>query len=99
MVQHGPGFAPIGFHLFGIVMLFALLAGAGVAALIVWAIRASGRPAYPMGAPPVQPGAAPPQAGRETPLDILARRLASGDITAEEYERARDLLGGGGPKT
>lgn len=80
-------------------MLFVLLAGAGVAALIVWAVRASGRPAYPMGAPPVHPGAAPSQAGRETPLEILARRFASGEITAEEYKRARDLLGGGGPTT
>jgi uncharacterized membrane protein len=32
----------------------------------------------------------------ETPQEILARRFASGEITAEEYERARDLLGGGG---
>jgi len=38
------------------------------------------------------------QTQRETPLEILARRFASGEITAEEYERARDLLGGG-PKT
>jgi uncharacterized membrane protein len=99
MVQHGPGFAPIGFHLFGIVILFVLVAGAGVAALIVWAVRASGRPAYPMGAPPMHRGAPPPQAPRETPLEILARRFASGEITAEEYERGRDLLGGAGPKT
>jgi uncharacterized membrane protein len=40
-------------------------------------------------------GAAPPP-GRETPLEILARRFASGEITAEEYQRARDLLEGGG---
>jgi uncharacterized membrane protein len=97
MVQHGPGFAPIGFHIFGIVILFMLVAGAGVAALIVWAIRASGRPAYPVAAPYVQTGS-PLQAARETPLEILARRFAAGEITAEEYERARDLLGGG-PKT
>ena len=30
---------------------------------------------------------------RETPLQILDRRLASGEIDAEEYKRARDLLG------
>jgi uncharacterized membrane protein len=95
MVQHGPGFAPIGFHIFGIVILFVLVAGAGVAALIVWAVRASGRPAYPMGPPPMQAGAPPPQVSRETPLEILARRFASGEITAEEYQKARDLLGGG----
>ena len=32
----------------------------------------------------------------ETPLDILARRFAKGEITAEEYQKGRDLLGGGG---
>ncbi|TME57719.1 MAG: hypothetical protein E6I58_04845 [Chloroflexi bacterium] len=36
------------------------------------------------------------QTQRETPLEILARRFASGEITAEEYERVRDLLQGGG---
>jgi uncharacterized membrane protein len=97
MSHYGPGFAPIGFHLFGIVILF-VVAAAGVAALIVWAVRASGRPAHSMGAPPMHPGAPPPQAPRETPLEILARRFASGEISAEEYERGRDLLGSG-PKT
>ena len=97
MVQHGPGFAPIGFHLVGILTLFVLVAGAGVAALIVWAVRTSSRPAYPVAAPFAQTGA-PLPAVRETPLEILARRFASGEIKAEEYERARDLLGGG-PKT
>ena len=57
--------------------------------LIVLAVRASSRNAYPMGAPPAA-------ASRETPLDILARRFASGEISAEEYQRARDLLEGGG---
>jgi len=33
---------------------------------------------------------------KEMPLEILARRFASGEISAEEYERARDLLQGGG---
>jgi uncharacterized membrane protein len=89
---------PIGFHLFGILMLFVLLVGAGVAALIVWAVRASGKPAYAMGAPSAQAGAPPPQAARETPLEILARRFASGEITPDEYQKARDLLAGG-PKT
>ena len=78
--------------------LFVLVAGAGVVALIVWAVRASGRPAYPVAAPLVQAGT-PLQAVRETPVEILARRFATGEITAEEYERGRDLLGGGGPKT
>jgi Predicted membrane protein (DUF2078). len=33
-------------------------------------------------------------ANAETPLDILARRFASGEISAEEYQRSRDLLRG-----
>jgi uncharacterized membrane protein len=37
----------------------------------------------------------PVQTQRETPLEILARRFASGEITAAEYQKARDLLGGG----
>jgi uncharacterized membrane protein len=28
----------------------------------------------------------------ETPLEILARRFAGGEITAEEYQKARDVL-------
>jgi uncharacterized membrane protein len=32
----------------------------------------------------------------ETPLQILDRRFASGEIDAEEYKRAKDLLSGGG---
>ena len=40
--------------------------------------------------PPVPP--VPPGSPAETPLDILARRFAKGEITAEEYEKARDLL-------
>lgn len=33
---------------------------------------------------------------RETPLQILDRRFAAGEIDADEYKRARDLLTGGG---
>jgi putative membrane protein len=38
-------------------------------------------------------------ASRETPLQILDRRFAAGEIDAEEYKRARDILSGGGPKS
>lgn len=87
MVEQGPGFIPFGFHLFW--MLGLLMAVAVAVLLIVLAVRASSKTAYPMGAPPAS-------AARETPLEILARRFASGEISADEYERARDLLGGGG---
>jgi uncharacterized membrane protein len=39
----------------------------------------------------------PPSAPSETPLDILARRFARGEITADDYQKGRELLGGGGP--
>ena len=71
----------------GLFGLFWLLAPVLVVLLIVWAVRSS-RPPY------IAPPPGPPQ---ETPLDILARRFASGEITADEYQKARDLLQGGKP--
>jgi putative membrane protein len=53
-----------------------------VVAALVWVIRA--RPREP------RPGE--PAAPRETPLEVLQRRLASGDCTPEEYERRKALL-------
>jgi uncharacterized membrane protein len=94
MYYQGPGF--IGFHMLWVLPL-VLLVVAGVAVLAVWAIRESARP-HPVGPARMPTDQMPTQTSRETPLDILARRFASGEITAEEYERARDLLGGG-PKT
>jgi uncharacterized membrane protein len=85
-----------GGHLFASLLLFGfLVVVAVVIAVVVLAVHATTRPAYPTSAPLMQMGAAPPP-GRETPLEILARRFASGEITAEEYQRARDLLEGGG---
>ena len=81
---------PLGFTVFFLFLVLLMIIGAiGIVALITWGVRSSGRTVSPIGALPMQ--AAP-----ETPQEILARRFASGEITAEEYERARDLLGGGG---
>jgi putative membrane protein len=78
----------VGLHIAWIVSLFFLMMVlAGVALLVIWAVRA--RPLSPAGQAP----------GRETPLDILARRFAAGEIDADEYKRSRDLLSGGGSKT
>jgi uncharacterized membrane protein len=87
MHHMGPGgFFPIA--LFG--SLAGLLFLAGLTLLIVWLARGAGgsgvnHPATPPGTPP----SAPP---RETPLDILSRRFAAGEINAEEFQKARDLL-------
>jgi putative membrane protein len=85
-MDQGPGWMML---FGGIQILFWLVVAAGVALLVVWAIRSSTQRTLP-----AAPTAGGPQ--RETPLDILARRFASGEITAEEYERGRDLLGGSG---
>jgi uncharacterized membrane protein len=91
MMFHGPGF---GIHFLWVLPMILLLV-AGVTVLVLWAIRESGRPRQPIGPPSMPMNQMPAQAPRETPLEILARRFASGEITAAEYQKARDLLGGG----
>jgi len=83
---------------FGPFMLLGLLSGigwvllvAGAVILIIWAVRAM--PANAMRPATVTPAGV----SNETPLDILARRFALGEITAEEYQRARDVLRGEPP--
>jgi putative membrane protein len=61
----------------------------GLVLFVVWLIRATARPV------PAAPASAPPHA--ETPLEILARRFAAGEITADEYTKARELLQGEPP--
>lgn len=77
-------------------VLFAVLGGlawvaiiAGIVLLIVWAVRA-------LPASTLMRSNIPATA--ETPLDVLARRFASGEITAEEYASSRDLLRGDSAK-
>ena len=81
----------IGFHsAFALLFFLGPLVLVGLIALVVWAAT---RP-WPQAAsvPPYGgPAATPP---RESPLDILARRFAAGEITAEDYQKARDLLKG-----
>jgi len=62
----------------------------GLVVLVVWAATHS--TPHPASMPPYGPPAA--MQSRESPLDILARRFAAGEITADEYQRARDLLKG-----
>ena len=84
------GMEPFGFFPFGLLNASgSLLILAGVVVLAVWAFRAIAGSARM--APPPQPVMA------DTPNDVLARRFASGDLTAEDYQRARDVLAGSPP--
>ncbi len=62
----------------------------GLIALVVWATTRHSPQTAPMA--PYGPPAGMPS--RESPLDILARRFAAGEISADEYQKARDLLKG-----
>lgn len=57
--------------------LVMVLVWGGVISLVVWAVRAL----------------ASPQHAGDGALDVLRRRLASGEITVEEYEKTRKVLG------
>lgn len=83
------GFGP--FMLFGLLSSIGwLLLVAGAVVLIIWAVRATQ-------ATSMRPAVTPSGPSAEAPLDILARRFALGEITAEEYQRARDVLRGEPP--
>ena len=84
---------PWGFGM-GFLGLMWLIVPVLVVILIVWAVRQ--QPPHMQPPPPGTPmPPMPPVRPPETPLDILARRFASGEITAEEYQKGRDLLQGG----
>ncbi|HSB90259.1 MAG TPA: SHOCT domain-containing protein [Anaerolineales bacterium] len=63
-------------------VLLVLVVGVFVAA-IVWATRAASRGS--------SPGPMTSQGG-ETPLDVLKRRYANGEITKEQFEEMRRML-------
>lgn len=75
----------LGFFLFFPAVLVGIAVVVGVIVLVVRATSSQPH-LFP---PPPAPGL------RETPLDILARRFAAGEISAEEYQKARDILRGG----
>lgn len=66
--------------LMGVIFVVPLLAVAAVAAFLV--IR------------PQSPSPVTFPARRETPLQMLDRRFAAGEIDAETYTKARDLITG-----
>ena len=72
----------------GLVMIFAMV---GIWALVAVAIAALIRRPHSPGAPPaVPPAASRPSSSAE---QILAERLARGDIDPEEYRTRMDALG------
>jgi len=70
----------------GVGWIFMLVFWVALIALIVWAVTR------------LLPTSGTREAGggdrTETPEEILDRRFASGEITPEEYEKARDVLAG-----
>lgn len=70
-------------------LLFGLLVIAGIVLLVLWAVRASsGQHAAGPGAPPsVSPG-------HDEALSIARKRLASGEITCEQYDEIARTLSG-----
>jgi putative membrane protein len=79
-------------------MLFlGLLVIAGIALLVIWAVRSlSGGHAPMTGQQPgatMPPGTAPRADGHHEAIAIAKRRLASGEITKEQYDEIIKTLG------
>mgnify|MGYP001794704951 CR=1 FL=1 len=67
----------------GFWMLGGLLLMIGVIVLVVWAVTKVSRPGW-----------SPRQdASRPTPNDVLRERFARGEITEQEFEQAKKVLG------
>ena len=85
MVYHHMG--TFGFFPFGLVGgLSWLLVAVAAGLLLFLLIRSAGSGGWSGSAAVVPPPPGP------APLDILARRFAAGEISAEEYQKARDIL-------
>ena len=74
----------------GMMLLFGALILVGIVLLVIWAVRASGgRHTAARGVVPSS-GAA----GHDEAVAIAKRRLASGEITKEQYDEIMRSLGG-----
>lgn len=78
----------VGWFGFALMLLFGALVIAGIVLLIVWAVRASSGHDTGSGTPP-QPGSP----GHDEAVAIAKRRLASGEIDAEQYGVIMRALG------
>ena len=76
----------VGMHFawLGALFFIVVVLAAFIVGVVLLATRSLGRPV---------------QAGHEAPLDVLARRFAAGEISAEDYQKARDLLRGDAPSS
>lgn len=70
-----------------LMLLFGLLVLVGIVLLIVWAVRASSAHAPSSGAPPTA-------TEHDEAVLIAKKRLASGEITKEQYDELMRVLGG-----
>ena len=86
MFMHTPGYPWLTVLGFGSGLVF----WAGIILLIIWLVRALMANSA-MHAAPAAP--APPPVFR-SPKEILDERLAKGEITPDDYEKAKTALGG-----
>ncbi|MBE0417124.1 MAG: hypothetical protein IBX63_05120 [Coriobacteriia bacterium] len=79
-----------GYGWFGglLVLLFGALVIAGIVLIVIWAVRASSGHGTTHGSAP-PPGAV----GHDEAVAIAKRRLASGEITKEQYDELMRALG------
>jgi uncharacterized membrane protein len=95
MGRYGYGYDMMGgYGWFGgfMMLFFGALIIAGIVLLILWAVRAGSHHATggSAGTTPLPPGAV----GHDEAVAIAKRRLASGEITAEQYGEIMRALGG-----
>ncbi|MBE0417890.1 MAG: hypothetical protein IBX63_09015 [Coriobacteriia bacterium] len=71
-----------------VMLLFALLVFVGVILLVIWAARASSGGGQSVAGP------TPPLTGHDDAVAIARKRLASGEITPEQFDEIMRALGG-----
>ena len=93
MGYYGYGNAGGGGAWFGMLMMlfFGLLVLIGIVLLVVWAVRSSSGHGHVGGMGHMGPPAAP---GHDEAVAIARRRLASGEITKEQFDEIMGALGG-----
>ena len=94
---YGPMMGGYGYGFGGILMgLFWLLILVGVVLLVVWLARGGTHPSAHPGTHPSMPGpmAPPTPPAHDEAMQIARKRLASGEITQEQFEELRKSLGG-----